>query len=221
MNAPFFETLERYFDGVDLRAGGPGGSNRRTEVGEFVPSPLRQVHRAFDYLLANGAIDGSGLFLDAGSGDARVVALAALVHGIPSVGVEYDEDLLERSALHIRDLQHLLTGGAPMTILPGDFTDDETYIRAGTSFSDFKTVFNFINNTTSLAAKVSRQSPPGTKLLLFHAFPVTDLWGLTLEQNLELFTETDATDGVIVEDRPVTEESFIDLESTYMQVYRR
>jgi hypothetical protein len=222
MNARLFETLESYFDRVDLGAGGPGGSNKRTDVGEFVPSPLRQVHEAFGYLLTRGAIDGSGLFLDAGSGDARVVALVALVHGIPSVGVEYDEDLVERSARHLRDLQHLLPDGAPMTILPGDFTEDDTYLRAGMSFSGFTTVFNFINNTTSLAAKVSRQSLPGTKLLLFRAFPVTDFWGLTLEQNLEMLTWTDAAaGGAIVENRPFTEESFIDLQSTYMQVYRR
>ena len=220
MNGPF-ETLEDYFHHIDLRDNGLGGPYKRTTVGEFVPSPLRHLHAALNYLRRAGAIDTSSLFLDAGCGDARVVALTALVHNIPSVGVEYDEELVERSEHHLRGLKRLGLQGTPVIIVHGDFRDDDTYLRAGRRFEDFATVFNYVNNERAVAEKVAQQSPLGAKLLLFGAFPLQEYGGLLLEHNLELAAETGLSNAILARSHPLTQDAHIDPDATYLQVYRK
>ncbi len=166
-------------------------------------------------------IDASGLLLDAGSGDGRIVALTAFVHGIPTVGVEYDHELVGISGQHLKSLKRLGMRGASELILQGDFTDDETYERAGLRFEDFATVFNYINNEGAIALKVAQQSPPDTKLIILGAFPLPEYEGLTLEQNLQLATGTGPADSVAFANRPLTDDAYIDPIATYLQVYRR
>lgn len=216
-----FELLRRYYDDIDVREGGLGGPYKATAVGQFVPSPLRHIHVALAYLLGAGAFDASGPLLDAGSGDARFVALTALVHGIPSVGVEYDEEMLERSHRHLRALEGLGLRGASATIVHGDFKDDASYLKAGIRFEEFTTVYNYINNERDVAEKMARQSRPGTKFLLLGAFPLPNYGGLALEQNLELITRPDTAEGVVLKERPLTADSHVDPNATYLQVYRR
>ncbi len=220
MNRPF-EVLKQYYGDVDTRESGPGGPYKRTAVGQFVPSPLRHIHAAIEHLLRAGAIDAAGPLLDAGCGDARFVALTALVHHIPTVGIEYDEELVERSKRHLGALERLGLHGAPMTIVPGDFNDDASYLKAGMRFEDFTIVYNYINNERHVAEKVARQSRPGTKFLLLGAFPLPTYGGLTLEHNLELITRTDVVEGVAVENLPLREDSNISPDATYLQVYLR
>ena len=106
-------------------------------------------------------------------------------------------------------------------VLQGDFTDDETYARAGLRFEEFATVFNYINNERAIASKVAQQSPPGTKLVLLGAFPLPQYLGLTLEQNLQLATGTGSAHSVAFADSPLSEDAHIDPIATYLQVYRR
>lgn len=216
-----FEVLKAYFDLVNVRDYDRSGPYRATAVGQFVPSPLPNLHVALNYLLELGLIPSSGLFLDAGCGDGRVVALTALVHGIPTLGVEYDDDLLERAEYHVARLKGMGLQGAPVVLAPGDFTDDDTYRRVGRRFEEIPTVFNYINNERALAAKVVQQSPPGTTFLLSGAFPVPGYQGLTLTRNLELAAVQGAAHGVVVRERPVTGDSCIELYATYLQVYRK
>ena len=89
-----FDILRALYDRLDAAESHLGGPYKRTAVGQYLPSPLRHLNAAIGYLIETSAFDPSGLFLDAGSGDGRVVALTSLVYGIPSVGVEYDKELV-------------------------------------------------------------------------------------------------------------------------------
>lgn len=214
--------LKSYYDSVGTKVISSRGPYRRTDVGMFVPSPILDIHFALEYLLEACAIEPSGLFIDAGSGDGRIVALTALIHGISTVGVEYDNELVTQSKLHLESLGRLGLHRAPEVILRGDFGDDDTYLGAGIRFEDFTTVFNYINNQSAIASKVAQQSPPGTMFILFGAFAVHDYQGLTLEQNLQLVTRSDSGDSIAVEVHPSTNDaSYMEPDATYLQVYRR
>ena len=216
------EVLKSYYDSVDEKKINPARSYKKTAVGQFVPSPILDVHFAFEYLLEAEAFEPSGLFLDAGSGDGRVVALTSLVHSISTVGVEYDSELVGQSRQHLESLERLGLRGASEVILHGDFGLDDTYLQAGLRFEDFATVFNYISNQSAVASKVAQQSPPGTMFLLFGAFAVHNYQGLTLEQNLQLVTKTDSGNSIGVEIHPITNDaSFMEPHATYLQVYRR
>ena len=218
-NQHSFGALKRHFDQVDLAESDSGGPYKHTAVGQFLPSPLLHVQVAFHYLIETAVINASALLLDAGSGDGRIVALTAFVHGIPTVGVEYDDELVGISRGYLKSLEHLGTRGASASILQGDFTDDETYKRVGLKFEDFATVFNYINNERTIAIKVAQQSPPGTKLIVLGAFPLPEFEGLTLEHNLHLATGTGVANSVAFADRPLSENVYIDPNATYLQVY--
>ncbi len=216
-----FEILKELYDRLDAAEHHLGGPYKRTAVGQYLPSPLRHLNAAMEYLVETSAFDPSGLFLDAGAGDGRVVALTALVHGIPSVGVEYDEELLGFSRANVESLKRSGLRGASDLIIPGDFTEDETYLRAGLRFGDFATVFNYINNEGDIAEKVATSSPPGAKLLVLGAFPVPGYHGLTLERNVMLATGRDPDGAVVLEELPVSDDTYIELNATYIQVYQR
>ena len=222
-NQRFFEALRHHFDQVDLVEGDSGGPYpyKRTAVGQYVPSPLLHVRVAFDYLIENAAIDAAGPLLDAGSGDGRIIALTAFVHGIPTVGVEYDSELVETSRQHLKSLKRLGLQGASELVLHGDFTEDETYEQASLRFEDFTTVFNYINNEGDIALKVAQQSKPGTKLIILGAFPLPEFHGLALEHNLQLATGTGPAHSVAFANRPLSDNTYIDPIATYIQVYRR
>jgi len=213
--------LQSYYDRVDAKVISLGRTYR-TAVGQFAPSPIIDVYAALEYLLESGAIETSGLFLDAGSGDGRIVALAALVHSLPSVGVEYDDELVGQSQQHFENLGSLGLGGASKVILQGDFGCDDTYTQAGIRFEDFTTVFNYVNNHEAIASKIALQSPPGTKFLLFGGFAIHKYEGLTLEQRLQMVTRREMGDSIKVDVYPDTNDtSSLRLDANYLQLYRR
>ena len=76
-----FDILRAFYDRLDAAESHLGGPYKRTAVGQYLPSPLRHLNAAIGYLIETSAFDPSGLFLDAGSGDGRVVALTSLVYG--------------------------------------------------------------------------------------------------------------------------------------------
>jgi hypothetical protein len=216
-----FDVLQEYFAHHDDLSYAHGGSYKKTAMGQFVPSPLRHIRAALDYLVKIGVVNSSGLFLDAGCGDGRIVALTAFIYKIPSIGVEYDIELALQSEQHLSYLKQLGLMGAPVEIIRGDFVQDLTYRKADRNFEDFTIVFNYINNEQSIAEKIAAQSLGATKFLLFGAFPVPEYVGLPLQHNLELVPGKKSDGGVLVKPRPVDQDYDIDPDSTYMQVYAR
>jgi len=220
-NQEFFNLLKHYYYESDLAHSDAGGPYKDTLIGQFVPSPLLHVHMALTYLVENGLINASGLLLDAGSGDGRIVALASFAHGIPTVGVEYDAELVESSIRHIKALRGLGIHGPSESMLLGDFTDPAIYKQSGIVFENFSTIFNYINNESSIAAKIAEESPSGTKFILLGAFPLMEYHGLTLECNLQLATRNISSSRVQFANLPISDDMEIDPTHTYMQVYRK
>lgn len=191
-----FERIRSFFDRLDR----DNGIYTITAVGEFIPSSLGLAHDALQDLLSGGIIDSRTRFLDAGCGDARIVALASLAHGLESTGIEYDEEIFRRGRESLTRLDELFPGNKPrMEVLLGDFTDDETYHRAGRSFTEFGAIFNYINNHLEIAGKIAAQSPSGTRFLLYYPSPNPEhLDGLELEHSF-VRTDRNAPDGFVAQ----------------------
>lgn len=147
--------IEDYFAQHDLRH----GVYAVTGVGEFVPSSLSRVYRGLMQLMDEGLIGRDATFLDAGSGDGRVVVLTSFVLGLMSYGVEYDETLWQRSLTNINFFRRFYQDAAhlPM-VLWGDFCDEETYTRFGMRFTVFDVVFDYASNHHKLAQKITRDA---------------------------------------------------------------
>ena len=118
MNANYTR-LKRYFEDVDQRVSEDYLRRTGIEEGLFIPSPLMSINHILLFLIERGIINVSKPFLDAGCGDGRIVALAAL-YG-PSIGVEYDEGIYRIAEEHIRNLESssVLSPGAAR-IIKGD-----------------------------------------------------------------------------------------------------
>ncbi len=216
-----FHLIQDYYNYLDSLQDEEGGPYKRTAVGQFVPSPLSHIKTAFDYLIRTNSIDRNKPFLDAGSGDGRIVAISSLAYGIDSTGVEYDQELSAFSRSNLRHLSKLCSTHRPGHIIEGDFTEDATYSSKGLTFDRFFTVFNYINNESSIAYKIAQSSRPGTKFVLLGAFPIEYYYQLTLEKNILLTRDEKDSDKILISDQPFLEDTWIDPFGTYLQVYRR
>ena len=171
MDIEKLEALRRFYLEVKKRNLVNGEYSKKTRIGLFskgffAPSDLYDVNAGIEQLVAEGIIDTSGWFLDAGGGDGRVSALTA-GHRIPSLYVEYNKELFALAEENIQELRDLsILDGTPIRIVRGNFVKDRTYRRAGIRFEDIATVFNYINNEHDIAAKIARQSPRGTVFIL-------------------------------------------------------
>ena len=180
-----FLKLKQYFERQDLQMYLNGELGKSTELGVYLPASLDFTFAAFSLLLKRGMIDTSKPFLDAGSGDGRIIALAASL-GIPSMGIEYDGELAELSRENISNLRALSAlNGVPVTILQGNFMHPETYRRAGLKFGDIGAVFNYASGHVNLASKVAYESKTGTRFILYCFDTHYSFDGLLLEDVLD------------------------------------
>ena len=125
--------------------------------------------------MAEGWISPGSTFLDAGSGDGRVLLLAALIFRLTAYGVEYDDALWRRSLENISVFnQHFAEGLDPPRVLCGDFCDEKTYSRHGAAFGMFDIVFNYANDHHRLAAKVARDGARNVLFLYYGPSPVPE-----------------------------------------------
>lgn len=216
-----FDLIKNYFDTLDKADGPQGGPYKRTDVGQFVPSPLLHLEAAFAHMIAIGEIGVGSKFLDAGCGDARVLAIISGVHSVESVGIEYDQEMAGKSSRNLDQLTQLGVKQASWQVVHGDFMDNKSYAEIGLGFEEFDVVFNYINNQRDIALKVFEQSPPGTAFWLLGAFPVPGFQGLKLERNLELVQENSELPVIRVND--VSGEIFPTYgpDDLLMQLYRK
>jgi len=185
MNHEEYLKIRQYFEKQDLQRYLNGKLGKSTDLGVYLPASLDFTFAAFSLLLRRGIIGASKPFLDAGSGDGRIIALAALL-GIPSIGIEYDEELAELSRENISNLRALSAlNGAPITILQGNFMHPETYERAGLKFGDIGAVFNYASGHVNLASKVAYESKIGTRFILYCLDRNHNFDGLLLEDVLD------------------------------------
>ncbi|WP_170920507.1 class I SAM-dependent methyltransferase [Desulfacinum hydrothermale] len=142
-----------------------------TAVGEFVPCSLTYLEHGMTHFLSRYPAARKFLFLDAGSGDGRVVFLLSVVFGLRAVGVEYDEQLHVRAMDNMASILRRYPASPPPTLLCGDFLDESLYRNHGLRFADFHVVFNYANNHTQLAEKVMRDGGQGAYFLLYTPRP--------------------------------------------------
>ncbi len=218
-----FEDVNGYFEEVDRKALHNGTYTKHNDVGTFVPSSLFHLNSAFDELIRNNIIDSSGLILDAGCGDGRVIALTSGVYGIPSLGVEYDSGIASRAKSNFRNMKKLsVLNGEHVKIVIGDFTEDYTYSKAGVRFEDIEIVFNYIDNQEKIAAKMAKQSPDNTVFLLYSNRPEAERFaGLALEYSLELVDPGRADRVLSYIDIADAKELKLKPYTAYLHVYRK
>src|SRR3989339_1864905 len=117
-----------------------------TNTDFFIQSDIIKLHRGLKELIEKELISKE-LFLDAGCGDGRVIAITSLL-GVPSIGIEYDCELAGIASEKIRKL------GLSAIIKQGNFIDDRVYDCIG-SFKEIKTVFNYFSGTELIAKKIT------------------------------------------------------------------
>lgn len=179
--------LIAHFNAFDTDCESRGFLCTDTEADIWQPSPLAHIDHVVKEFLKRGVLSKSAPFLDAGSGDGRVVALTSL-HGIPSYGIEYDQEFAALSLRKLRMLKEMgILNGTPATIVQGDFSKDETCQKLGVDFTKFLLIFNYRSNVQQIASKVKSQSPKGTRFVLYEFLRLpSPYYGLDLEEVLEL-----------------------------------
>ena len=217
----YFDQIKGYYDLLDEAESDKGGPYKKTDLGQFLPSPLLQLRIAMEYLISEKLLDPSHQILDAGSGDGRVVALTSFVHQIQTVGIEYDADLVRLSKIHLAFFANLGLDGKSASIISGDFLEDSTYTTNNLRFEDFPTIFNYINNERDIAHKIFMQSPTGTKFVVLGAFPVDGYQGLNLQANLEIVTSGPNYDRITIVNREPHEDRQLEPFGFHIQVYEK
>lgn len=160
------ETYERFE--AELKARGmdfgdtPGGgfwtATRWDHLIPFLESATRE-----------NMIQPPGPIVDAGSGDGRVSAVLDVYGFKPIINIELDERLVDASREVIDDLvQRGIVSNSIQTVR-GDFTTLAPYNHAGTPFKDVQYFYTGmkIEPLTKLADKIAKESPKGTKLIVY------------------------------------------------------
>jgi SAM-dependent methyltransferase len=135
----------------------PGQSPTRTPDIHFTPT--RQA--VADAMLKLARVTADDLVYDLGSGDGRIVILAAQKYGARGVGVEIDRALVEIS----RQIAHEGEVDERVTFIEGDLFS--TDISAATVVTLY--LSTSVNNR--LEPKLKRELRPGTRIVS-HQFPI-------------------------------------------------
>ena len=144
------------------------------EKGTYVTGSIKHVYLALQELKDDLLFD-SQTFIDAGSGDGRICAIASLM-GLESYGIEYNGDVAQASFENIQQLKNMgifTNGVAPPKIVQGDFLEESTYQKLGIEFSNINIIFNFVTYHENLADKIVQQSPKGTIFILHSPCPIS------------------------------------------------
>jgi SAM-dependent methyltransferase len=125
----------------------------------FTPSR----HAAADAMLRLAAVTPTDIVYDLGSGDGRIVVLAAQKYGARSVGVEIDPNLVALSRAIARE------GGVAgsATFVEGDFFTTDL------SPATVVTLFLSASVNRRLEAKLKRELRPGARIVALQ-FPIGD-----------------------------------------------
>ena len=134
--------------------------------GALVFSELNRISELFKELQEKEVIFPGQSFLEAGSGDGRVVALASFF-GFQSYGIELGENLAIESIGNISTLvQKKILYNKPK-IIQGNFLEENPYKRLGKPFSEFDIIFNYHTAVKELILKVESDSKKDRILILY------------------------------------------------------
>ena len=139
---PRIHLLQEYFTQNEL------------SVDNYIFSCLMDLGDLFEKLISNGIIKEGQSFVDLGSGDGRVVALANLL-GFNASGIELNDQLYKHSIKLLSSLKEKKIIGN-FSIQKADFTQVEL---------EYDIVFNFLTLPDEIKVK------KGSLLLLYSLFP--------------------------------------------------
>jgi hypothetical protein len=138
-----------------------------TEKGLFLPAETTVMYQLLSDALKSGFMNPSQPFVDAGSGDARVNHIAALLGMRISIGIEYADDIVEKSRAQTKEFEDAgIIPAGRVILLQGDFTDPATYTQHGIDIHNIGTFFNYVNGWKGLLDFISTHGAVGTKLIL-------------------------------------------------------
>jgi cyclopropane fatty-acyl-phospholipid synthase-like methyltransferase len=138
-----------------------------------IPNPQPGIHpdvhfaatpqRVADAMLALARVTRADTVYDLGSGDGRIVILAAQKYGAHGVGIELVHELVERSRLIARE---------------GEVADRVTFIEGNVFDADLSkatvvTLWMTASFNARLEPKLRRELEPGTRIVA-HQFPIGD-----------------------------------------------
>jgi SAM-dependent methyltransferase len=142
-----------HFHNLDLA----GKNFAETQKGVFLTLPVEHMVQMFDQLEHKAYIKSTQLFLDAGSGDGRLVS-EALYRGLDAFGIEHEPRLVTTSQTYFKQ---------PKSIIEGDFGDLTLYKKHNKDIEDIDVFFNYENNYSLIANLVSIHAKPGAIFILF------------------------------------------------------
>ncbi|MBI4459295.1 MAG: class I SAM-dependent methyltransferase [Acidobacteria bacterium] len=139
--------------GDQQRPGEPSGqaSEEGKKLAPYVPTPLAVVEK----MLAVAGVGPGDVVYDLGSGDGRVVIVAAQKYGAKGVGVELDHGLARESAEKVRELKL----GSLVTIIEGDML--KTDVKPATVV----TVYLLPSANEQLRPILERDLAPGSRVV--------------------------------------------------------
>ena len=132
--------------------------------GLFVFSRLDIVFNVLKTLLKEDIIHTNEKFLETGSGDGRVVALASIM-GFQAYGMELSNDMANISLEHLQKLQDQNLVSKETKIVQGDFLKNESYEKLNCTFKDIDIFFNYYTSTELLVLEVANRGKKGCVLI--------------------------------------------------------
>jgi protein-L-isoaspartate O-methyltransferase len=127
------------------------------KLAPYYPTPLTIV----DKMLQMGGLRANEKMFDLGSGDGRIVIMAAQKYHAESAGVEMDEDLVKQSSAKIRSL-----GLKKARIIRGDIMKEDY------SSADLITVYLLPVSNDKLRPKLEKELKKGTRVVA-HDFEIS------------------------------------------------
>ena len=132
--------------------------------GLFVFSRLDIVFNVLKTLLEEDIIHTNEKFLETGSGDGRVVALASIM-GFQAFGMELSNDMANISLDHLQKLQDQNLVSKETKIIQGDFLKNESYVKLNCTFKNIDIFFNYYTSTELLVLEVAKRGKKGCVLI--------------------------------------------------------
>jgi len=148
---------------------GTGFSQDAEKLAPYYPTPLTIVEKMLDL----GELKAGEKMFDLGSGDGRIVIMAAQKYGADATGVEMEEDLYRQSMQKIRTLGLEKTA----RIIHGDV------FKQDYSSADMITVYLLPVSNNKLRPLLEKQLKKGTRIVS-HDFPFRD-WTPVKEVSIE------------------------------------
>jgi 16S rRNA A1518/A1519 N6-dimethyltransferase RsmA/KsgA/DIM1 with predicted DNA glycosylase/AP lyase activity len=136
----------------------PGQQQAGEKLAPYYPTPESIVDR----MLELGGLKAGEKMFDLGSGDGRIVIMAARKYRANAVGVELDHDLVQSSSAKIRQL-----GLKNAAIIEGDM------LKQDYSSADLITVYLLPESNIKLQPILDKQLKKGTRIIA-HDFIIGD-----------------------------------------------